>query len=289
MKMFFPLFLLICSFSTAQLQAESDSEIIAHLRQTESQGGEPGNVSEHQQTCTHDIQAVLREMSACLAALKVEVKYLQKENEAQEAKMKELELQKTELKQQSQAQEAKMKELELQKTELKQQSQAQAEELINIKARANITENQVETLRREGEVKRVAFSASLLESGSGTFGPFNAQITLVFRRVVVNIGNAYNSHTGFFIAPVRGAYHFKFHIHGHGHASYPSAAVLFKNGEHIFSAYERQPSGSVDASNGVTLLLEVGDAVSVRQWENSRIFDNENHHTTFSGHLLFTM
>jgi len=81
MKMFFPLFLLICSFSIAQLQTESDNEMIAHLRQTESQGGEPGNVSEHQQISTHDIQAVLREMSASLAGLKVEVKYLQRENE----------------------------------------------------------------------------------------------------------------------------------------------------------------------------------------------------------------
>ncbi|KAM4562521.1 uncharacterized protein PAE49_010958 [Odontesthes bonariensis] len=135
-------------------------------------------------------------MSASLAGLKVEVKYLQRENEAQEVKMKELELQKTELKQQDQAQEVKMKELELQKTELKQQYQAQAGEVISIKARANITENQVETLKREGEVKRVAFSASLLASGAGTVGPFNAQTPLVFRHVVVNIGNAYNPNTG---------------------------------------------------------------------------------------------
>ena len=45
-------------------------------------------------------------------------------------------------------------------------------------------------------MKRVAFSASLVTSGSATVGPFNREITLVFRRVVVNIGNAYNPHTG---------------------------------------------------------------------------------------------
>ncbi|KAM4562520.1 complement C1q-like protein 2 [Odontesthes bonariensis] len=207
-------------------------------------------------------------MSASLAGLKVEVKYLQRENEAQEVKMKEL---------------------ELQKTELKQQYQAQAGEVISIKARANITENQVETLKREGEVKRVAFSASLLASGSADIGPFNAQMPLVFRHVVVNIGNAYNPNTGFFIAPVRGAYHFEFYIYGNGHPSYGSGAVLFKNGEHVFIAFEHQTAGGANSSNGVTLLLEVGDVVFVRQWTNTRIHDSQNHHNTFSGHLLFTM
>ncbi|XP_070400790.1 uncharacterized protein [Nothobranchius furzeri] len=283
MPILFALFLLICSLTEAQLQ-QPDNETNSYLKPAGSHV-EAGNPSEHQQTCTQDINAVLREMSASLAGLKVEVNYLQKENEVLTAKTRELEL----LKQEDQANK---KELELQKRELdklKQQDQAHEGELITIKASANITENQVEALRREGEVKQVAFSASLMDSGSGDVGPFNAQTPLVFRHVVTNIGNAYNPNTGFFIAPVRGVYHFVFHIKGHGHASHATGAVLFKNGEKTFIAYGQQPSHFASTANSVTLLLEVGDVVFLRQWENTRVFDNLHHHTTFSGHLIFTM
>ncbi|KAJ4919843.1 hypothetical protein JOQ06_023060, partial [Pogonophryne albipinna] len=242
--MCFPLLLLICSLSTAQLQ--SDNDIVPHP--AESQGGEPTNVSEHQQTCPQDIHAVLREMSASLAEQRVETRHLQRENEAQTAK---LELQKTELEKQK-------TELEKQKTEgekLKQQLQVQAAELITVKARSNVTENQVEALRRDAEVKQVAFSASLLASGSGHIGPFNTQTNLVFRYVFSNIGNAYNPNT------VRGAYHFEFYIGATGHSSYASAAALFKNGEHVCIAYEHQPSGHGTSANGATLLLEKVEGV----------------------------
>ncbi|XP_042264413.1 uncharacterized protein LOC121895386 [Thunnus maccoyii] len=287
--MFIPLLLLICSSSTTQLQAEPDNEIIPHGKQSESQGGEPANASHHSLTCLQDIHAVLREMNSLLTEQRVEIGHLHRDNEAQ---LRELERQKTEvdnLKQQLQDQSA---ELETQKTEadkLKQQQQAHTAELITVQARTNVTENQVETLKRDGEAKQVAFSASLLASGLGTVGPFNTQTPLVFRHVITNIGDAYNPNTGFFIAPVKGAYHFEFYIGAHGHASHPSAAVLVKNGEQIIIAYEHQPSHYGSSANGVTLLLEVGDVVFLRQWANTRIFDNYYHHSTFSGHLLFTM
>ncbi|KAF7198806.1 transcript variant X10 [Nothobranchius furzeri] len=238
----FTLLLLICSLTEAQLQQQPDPDTNSYVKPAGSHV-EAGNPSEHQQTCTQDINAALREMSASLAGLKVEMKYLQKENEAKtrelellkqqdqektkelelqksvldnlkqqdQAKTKELELQRRELDKLKQQDQANEKELELQKRELdklKQQDQAHEGELITIKASANITENQVEALRREGEVKQVAFSASLMDSGSGDVGPFNTKTPLVFRRVVTNIGNAYNPNTGFFIAPVRGVYHF---------------------------------------------------------------------------------
>ncbi|XP_026223113.1 uncharacterized protein LOC113167020 isoform X2 [Anabas testudineus] len=269
--MFVPLFLLICFFSPGQLQTQSDKDLIPQGKQTESLGKEPANASYQQQTSLQDIHAVLRQMSALLGEQRAEIRHLQRENEAQAAKLRELELQNTEL------------------DKVKQQVQAQTGELIAIKAKANVTENQVEVLKRERTVKQVAFSASLLASGSGTVGPFNTHTPLVFRNVVTNIGNAYNPHTGFFIAPVRGAYHFEFYIGAHGHASHPSGAVLVKNGQATFIAYEHQPSHYGSSANGITLLLEVGDVVFLRLWVNSMMSDSENHHSTFSGHLLFIM
>lgn len=88
---------------------------------------------------------------------------------------------------------------------------------------------------------------------------------------------------------MRGAYHFELYIGAYGHNSHATAVVLVKNGEHIFAAWEHQTNGYGSSANGATLLLEVGDVVFLRLWQNSRIYDSENHLSTFSGHLLFTM
>ncbi|XP_032444011.1 multimerin-2-like [Xiphophorus hellerii] len=277
-RMLLPLLLLlvVCSVSAAQPQAASENDILSHLRQT------GGQVEPDQQTCTQDINAVLREMSAWLAGLKVEVQHLQRDNEV---KTKELES----LNQRYQAQAAELAAVKAKAVGTENQVEAQVSELAAVKAKANVTESRVEALRREGEAKRLAFSAALLESGSGNHGPFNTHTTMVFRHVTTNIGNAYSPSTGLFTAPVRGVYHFEFHIYGHGSSTNPTAAMLVKNGVQIFATYEKQSEGGQKTSNGVTLLLNIGDVVFMRLLANSWVHDNQEHHTTFSGHLLFTM
>lgn len=86
---------------------------------------------------------------------------------------------------------------------------------------------------------------------------------------------------GFFIAPVRGTYHFEFYVAGYGHDSHRSAAVLVKNGENVCTAYDHWPSHFGSSAHGITLLLEARDVVFLRLYVNN--------YSTFSGHLLLTM
>ncbi|XP_048009102.1 complement C1q-like protein 4 [Megalobrama amblycephala] len=146
--------------------------------------------------------------------------------------------------------------------------------------------SQVEELRKENRDREIAFSAALMESGNGYIGPFPTEITLTYRNVFTNIGNAYNPITGVFTAPLKGAYMFRISVFGHGPVS---GASIYKNGEKVVIAYDNQPQYDLNSSNGVVLILEVGDVVYVKLWPNTRIFDSENNHSTFSGFLLFPL
>lgn len=134
---------------------------------------------------------------------------------------------------------------------------------------------------------KVAFSAALSASGELRVGPSNDYTTLVYKHVMSNIGNAYNPLTGFFTAPVKGAYYFDFSVAVFGPRR--SAALLVKNGVNVVAASEHPASGLSGTSNAVILTLKAGDLVSVQLWPTFQVFDNDNHHTTFTGFLLFPM
>ncbi|XP_062376330.1 uncharacterized protein LOC134064425 [Sardina pilchardus] len=290
------LVLLCCCLADTHLTGEtiSDNDIThqGHYGEVETrenevmgaaQSTEAADTASTQQTCQPDIHTVLREMTALVVEQRVELRHTKTQVEAMEARLRASE---------SKAETMENKLRATQKKTLDELQEKQEEQAAAVRAvggSVNITGSQVEELRREREQRRVSFSASLVASGSVTTGPFNTDTTLVYRHIYTNIGNAYNPNTGIFTAPVRGIYHFYFTLHGHGHASIPNAISLRKNGELIVYAWCQQAGYSVNPSNGVSLLLEVGDVVYLQLRHGTRVFDNTNHHTTFSGHLLFTV
>ncbi|XP_042287437.1 uncharacterized protein LOC121910324 isoform X2 [Thunnus maccoyii] len=219
-SVFFPLLLLVCSVSTDPIKKKADNKLIDNL---------------HYEPIPYHIHGVLIEMTASLAEQKVEMRHLQKDKyyvkNILSLFVSFVLLLKILL---HIAQTEKLKELDKLQTEAdKQKQQLQA--------------------------RQVAFSAALSAEGSKTLGPYETHTNLVFEYVATNIGCAYNSNTGIFTAPVRGAYHFEFYIGVRGDNHHPSAGALVKNQDHVFSAFEKQTSHYGSTSNGGTLILEVGD------------------------------
>ncbi|CAM4570755.1 unnamed protein product [Leuciscus chuanchicus] len=152
---------------------------------------------------------------------------------------------------------------------------------------SNLTLGQVE-LRKENRDREIAFSASLMQSGSGHIGPFTTDITLTYRNVFTNIGNAYNPITGVFTALLKGAYMFRISVYGGGGGTAATVSI-FKNGERMVMAHDVQAQDRLNSSNGVVLILEVGDVVYVRLGSGTWIYDSQSNHSTFSGFLLFPL
>ncbi|XP_075901867.1 complement C1q tumor necrosis factor-related protein 4-like [Nelusetta ayraudi] len=157
-------------------------------------------------------------------------------------------------------------------------------ENTGVQERLEATELQLRTMR---EVPKVAFAASL--GGNGLQKTTSGSKTLIYTDVLTNIGQAYNPETGVFTAPIRGVYYVRFTANAP--TDFTMSAVLYKNGQQVQLIVHEQPSGSGSdtASNGATLLLEEGDTLSMQLWDNTQIWDNSNHHSTFSGFLLFPM
>lgn len=94
--------------------------------------------------------------------------------------------------------------------------------------------------------------------------------------------------TGIFTAPVNGLYYFTFSTYGYN--THTVGAILKKNNVHQISTYDSPTSdGSDFSSNAAVLQLAAGDRVHLELWDNGRVYDNLNGHTTFSGFLLFTL
>lgn len=91
---------------------------------------------------------------------------------------------------------------------------------------------------------------------------------------------------GIFTAPVSGLYFFSFSTYGYN--THVMGAILMKNGVCHISTYDSPSAdGSDSSSNAVVLQLAAGDKVYLELWDNGRVFDNLNGHSTFSGFLVF--
>ncbi|XP_049319365.1 uncharacterized protein LOC125780956 isoform X25 [Astyanax mexicanus] len=236
-----------------------------------------------QQSCQQDIHSVLREMSAVLAELKVEQRHTTTAVNNLESRLRASESQVEELKKkvevESHINQEKLNDL---KTSLNNEGIKNQEKLSDLKTSLN---NEVEILKKENQERKVVFSASLSGGEGANHGPYSIDVTLVYKHVFINIGNAYNPVTGIFTAPVRGVYEFKIYAFGHGGRSV--SVSLQKNGHHVTGAHVYQQPNDANSSNGVSLLLEVGDVVCVKIRANAWIYDSLTRLSTFSGQMLF--
>ncbi|CAJ1077821.1 complement C1q tumor necrosis factor-related protein 3-like [Xyrichtys novacula] len=150
-------------------------------------------------------------------------------------------------------------------------------------------EERLERLERESELRgksQVAFAASLVDVGQWTHhGPFETPSTLQFKKVTTNVGNAYNPITGIFTAPVKGVYYIRFT--GCVGESGSLNAALMKNTENMFAIFDTRGTHGC-GSNGMPLILEEGDQLSITLWSGQSIFD-QTRLSTFSGFLLFLL
>ncbi|XP_071390332.1 complement C1q-like protein 2 [Centroberyx affinis] len=152
------------------------------------------------------------------------------------------------------------------------------------------TEEVLQLQSLTGGQLKVAFSAALLESGSGSTGRFTTATPLQYKKVFSNIGSCYNPATGIFSAKVKGMYFFRFSMTNNRSANSNSAVSLMKNGDRLVSVWDTTGSDSHDmGSNAVVVLLEPGDRVYVELHANMRLYDDDSmNYNTFSGFLLFT-
>ena len=95
----------------------------------------------------------------------------------------------------------------------------------------------------------------------------------------------FSSGPGIFTAPVRGVYQFRYHIFAGG--SNGAGANLQRNGHHVVVAYNHKAPHDINTSQGVSLLLEVGDKVALILEKGWWLAAYTAHPTTFSGNLLF--
>ncbi|XP_076829457.1 complement C1q-like protein 4 [Brachyhypopomus gauderio] len=153
--------------------------------------------------------------------------------------------------------------------------------------------DRITALEKSKTGTKVVFSVamrppSIKSDNFGITGPFSWSSILIHQHSITNIGNAYNTATGIFTAPVKGVYFFTFTTYSW--VSEKNIGVsLYKNHEEVLLIWEHQDRGDNEdyASNSVALILEQGDKVYLNLPSGFQVASSltSNIHT-FSGFLL---
>jgi len=237
-------------------------------------------------------ESMNEDTQARLVEAEMQVARLQTENEAMEARLKATEQLVSILQTENEAMEARLKATEQMVTILQTKNEEQtaavdiiASQLTDVVTRLTSCEIHLDQLLESSVTSKVAFSAGL--GSTGHYGPFNSDKTLAYGDVHTNFGNAYSPNTGTFTALFRGVYHFSYyHHHGGGRGG---RAHLYKNKEERLAGSDSYNRDSYTTANGVTVLLEEGDEVSVVLAAGHWLYDDGNNWSNFNGFLLFTL
>nr|AVZ66202.1 C1q [Sinonovacula constricta] len=109
-----------------------------------------------------------------------------------------------------------------------------------------------------------------------------------FEHVVNNVGNAYNSHAGIFVAPVTGIYVFSVTTLAYpGIQAYYRVSVNDSSDSKAWIFVRNSPSQGEQGATTVTLILMSGDIVSVKNLGQHGAVHGGGF-TSFSGFLLYT-
>ncbi|XP_059189697.1 complement C1q-like protein 2 [Centropristis striata] len=151
-----------------------------------------------------------------------------------------------------------------------------------------ITKTRIDKLEGGNTVdeRKVAFYTALTDDGF--YGPFDSDTTLKHSKVFTNIGDAYNPSTGFFTAPVRGAYYFQFTMGG-ARAGYMGVQVFKNNQLIMWNDDIKEEGGAEYITNSVVLELMAGDQIHLVLPASASLYDDRHNYNTFSGSLLFAL
>ncbi|XP_056288550.1 collagen alpha-1(X) chain-like [Pseudoliparis swirei] len=157
-----------------------------------------------------------------------------------------------------------------------------------------LTESETQILELQNKERTTVVFSAALGGEDRHIGPFNTIITLIYRRVITNIDNAYNPSTesdhtviftSIFTAPIAGVYYFTFYYHSA--MFHPVDLNLYKNDQFLAKSHDHEAlqDRADNGGNAVFAQLQQGDQVFVRMSAHTHVWAN-NVSTTFSGFLV---